>query len=278
MPLVLTQNEVTASGHVYADVLGRSYEFPSRYRRRVLAGERFVYYQGRRRADGASAQQVYLGVGVIGRIDPADDAGRLVCMIEDFVAFATPVSFKDAQGRYLERGAGERNGGPGLYFQVGVRAVDDETFERVFSAASTDTERGGALSGASSYPASETARAVDTVAMKIAEVYLAEQFPRHQVHRMAQNNPGYDFEVRGSSGVVERYIEVKGTIRRGPEFFMSEGERLFSLAHEDMYTLVVVHAIDLVAATGTPMRSDGAVAGPVAELRARQWTGRLTSL
>ena len=43
MPLVLTQNEATESGHAYADVLGESYEYPTRYRNRIREGERFVY-------------------------------------------------------------------------------------------------------------------------------------------------------------------------------------------------------------------------------------------
>ena len=68
MPLVLTQNEATESGHTYADVLGIVYEYPRRYASLVQTGEQFVYYRGRRRATGGTQPQVYLGTGVVGTI------------------------------------------------------------------------------------------------------------------------------------------------------------------------------------------------------------------
>jgi hypothetical protein len=44
LPLVLTQNEATESGHQYADELGVAYEYPTRYRNAIRTGEPFVYY------------------------------------------------------------------------------------------------------------------------------------------------------------------------------------------------------------------------------------------
>ena len=57
MPLVLTQNELTESGHDYADRLGVEYEYPTRYRNLVRTGERFVYYRGRKRAAGGTPRR-----------------------------------------------------------------------------------------------------------------------------------------------------------------------------------------------------------------------------
>jgi hypothetical protein len=45
MPIVLSTNEATASGHAYADITGAAYEYPRRYRRLITQGERFVYYR-----------------------------------------------------------------------------------------------------------------------------------------------------------------------------------------------------------------------------------------
>jgi hypothetical protein len=99
--LVLTQNESTESGHSYADELGIEYEYPTFYRRRIRTGEPLVYYRGRRRADGTLQPQVYLGAGVVGQIRPSGVEGRLICEIEDFVRFPTPVPFKHGN-EYLE--------------------------------------------------------------------------------------------------------------------------------------------------------------------------------
>ena len=71
MPLILTQNESTESGHHYADELGVEYEYPARYRNRIRTGEPFVYYPGRRRVEGASQPQAYLGTGVVARFGRA---------------------------------------------------------------------------------------------------------------------------------------------------------------------------------------------------------------
>lgn len=60
MPLVFAQNEVSLSEIDYADDLGKSYEYPSRYRKLIQTGERFVYYRGRRRA-GSSQTSFCIG-------------------------------------------------------------------------------------------------------------------------------------------------------------------------------------------------------------------------
>ncbi|WIM87432.1 hypothetical protein PT015_21745 [Candidatus Mycobacterium wuenschmannii] len=100
MPLVLTQNEVSVSDIDYADVLGMVYEYPSRYRTLIQPGERFVYYRGRRRANGSSQTPSYLGCGTVGEI--AEFGERFRCTIEDFEEFKKPVHFKEGS-RYREQ-------------------------------------------------------------------------------------------------------------------------------------------------------------------------------
>jgi hypothetical protein len=75
VPLVLTQNESTESGHTYADELGVEYEYPTLYTNRIRTGAPFVYYRGRRKAEGGLQPQVYLGVGVVGEIRPSPRPG-----------------------------------------------------------------------------------------------------------------------------------------------------------------------------------------------------------
>lgn len=82
MPLILTQNEVNLSEIEYADVLGETFEYPSRYRSKILPGEQFIYYRGRRRADGTHGRQAYLGTGLIGEVTQFGE--RLRCTITDY--------------------------------------------------------------------------------------------------------------------------------------------------------------------------------------------------
>ena len=139
MPLVLTQNEETESGHSYDDVLGVRYEFPRRYERLVVPGARFVYYRGRRRLDGGIGPQLYLGHGVVGRVTDTR-AGRLKCAIEGFRRFDPPVPFK-VEGDYLEQRAAEYGPNAGLYFRAGVREIDDATYRRILRLGQGDDQR-----------------------------------------------------------------------------------------------------------------------------------------
>jgi Protein NO VEIN, C-terminal len=274
VPLVLTQNESTESGHSYADELGVEYEYPTRYRNRIRTGEPFVYYRGRRRADGTLQPQVYLGSGVVGLIRPSRVEGRLVCAIEDFVPFAEPLPFKDA-GEYLEPLGKIPPDKAGLYFREGVREISDDTYTRILAAASAIDPSAGRRSNAGpSWASPETARLVDALAMKLALKHVRSLYAEAEVRRMPPNNPGYDIRIEFRDGATQ-YVEVKGTKRALPHFFMSEGERLFSHDHADRYTLLIVYAIDLDADTGQLLLRDGAVDAPDLTLRPVTWEGAL---
>lgn len=124
------------------------------------------------------------------------------------------------------------------------------------------------------YASPAIAREVDRVAMDLALEWVAAEFPDAVIERMPQNNPGYDILVV-ENGEPTRYIEVKGTLRPLPRFFLSENERQFSADNSDLYTLVVFYEIDLDAETGVPVRRDGEVTQEAARLRVMQWQGRL---
>lgn len=133
MPVVLTQNEVTESGHDYGDVLGVSYEYPRRYRDLIRTGERFVYYRGRRTKQGPNRPQMYLGSGVIGAINPSRTSGLLVCQIENYRPFVPPVFFKADDG-YLESAANAYGSKAGLYFRAGVRPIPEREYLNIVQA------------------------------------------------------------------------------------------------------------------------------------------------
>ena len=170
MPLILTQNEATESGHAYADVLGQSYEYPPRYRNQIRTGEQFAYYRGRRTSGGGLQPQVYLGTGVIGEITESAETGRLTCEIEDFLPFPEPLPFKDGDA-YREPQAGTyAPGQAGLYSD---RCAGDRyaTFEAIEAAGWGDSEPPpntppGVVSH--EYASPEDLKAVDAAAIDLA--------------------------------------------------------------------------------------------------------------
>jgi hypothetical protein len=276
VPLVLTQNESTESGHRYADELGVEYEYPTLYRNRIRPGEPFVYYRGRRRAEGGLQPQVYLGTGVVGAIRPSETEGRLLCSIEDFDPFTSPLPFK-LDGGYLEPLGGVPPDRAGLYFRQGVREIDEETYARILAAAAALDPSAGRRKQEAALPWAppEVARLVDEIAMEIAVGRLEADHPNAAVRRMPHNNPGYDIRLEDDAGV--RYVEVKGTTRALPHFFMSEGERLFSHDHAADYTLLIVYAVDTEERAGRVLMRDGAVGGDDLVLQPVQWEGALAA-
>jgi hypothetical protein len=276
MPLVFTQNVTTASGHSYADELGVAYEYPRRYRTWVQAGEPFVYYRGRRRPTGSLEPQVYLGVGVVGEVTPSPVLDRLICAVEDFEEFTPPVSFK-IEGEYLENLGNVPPERAGLYFRPGVRRIDEGTYARILAAAVTSDPTAGTrrLIGSMPYASPETAKLVDEIAMELALLHIAATDPHGKVQRMPHNNPGYDIRIDTVDGT--RYVEVKGTKRPIPHFYMSEGERLFAQANGDQYSLLIAFSIDTALRTGTIVVREGAIDLDEVSLRPIQWEGFVPS-
>jgi hypothetical protein len=272
MPLRLTISEATLSGHEYDDVLGVRYEFPLRYRNLVREGERFVYYRGRRRASSGVQPQAYVGTGIVGTVHSSTrDSQRLVCEIEDWCLFADPLYFKDPAGNYYESGGAQG----GFYWQVGVRRLSEAVYERIVSDAHGPEPSGAPADPSSSiqlitYPSQVTREAIDEYAMGAALKEGARIWPGDQVSRLPHNNRGFDIRV-GSASRVVRYVEVKGTTLPLPRFFMSEGERLFSQREAALYTLLVIHAIDLEQPKHLLFRHDGAVNDQVFGLTPSQW-------
>lgn len=277
MPLVLTQNDATVEGHDYADVLGQSYEYPRIYRNAIVTGERFVYYRGRRTATGAARPQVYLGTGVVGRIDDGAN-GLLTCAVEDFRPFPTPLPFKDGDAYREPRANAFPSSRTGLFFRTGVRPIDESAFDAIVAAGWGDATEWDPVVPpevvSHQYASPEDLRAVDDVAMELAQARARTVWPAATVVRMPHNNPGYDLRiVHGSE--PDDYVEVKGTRRSAPTFFLSEGERSFAERNAARYHFWVFYGIDLVARTGDVATHVGALTAPDVTLAPKQWVGTL---
>jgi len=219
---------------------------------------------------------IYFGMGIIVAIAPSPrDADRLICVIDDFQPFPIPVPFKTGASTYLEPG-GIRGGS---YYQPGVRRISDTVFqtivERAFpssmpqmeQAIAHDSPMGPLLGG---YASPEVARAIDAYAMNVAEGYIRARYAEQTVIRQAHNNPGFDLLVTVHEEVM-RYIEVKGSQFSLPRFFLTEGERQFSISHAAMYTMLVVYAIDTSARTHELLCYDGSIVEAEFVLQPTQW-------
>ena len=176
-----------------------------------------------RRRDAAAASPP--GAGVIGVIRPSRVEGRLVCCVEDFVPFATPLPFKDGDD-YLEPLGKIPPDKAGLHFREGVREISDETFRGFWPPPMRSILPPDVEPDARPRASSDTARRVDARRWN----------PRFNTFDLSIRRRGCGGCRRATrlrrsiefQGAPPRYVEVKGTTRTLPHFFMSEGERLFS--------------------------------------------------
>jgi hypothetical protein len=247
-----------------------SYEYPTRYRNLIRAGERFVYYRGRRTSAGPNQPQAYLGVGIIGAISPAPDR-RLRCAIEDYRPFAEPLPFRHADEYYETRAAG-RGSQTGLYFRQGARMLTEAEYSTIVRAARFVNET-PIDEDSPAYANARTAAALEAVSVALAVNEAQRRFPGADVQPMPHSNPGFDILINLPSGA--RYVEVKGTLGARSRFFMSEGERQFSEANADRYSLWVYCDVDLETETGRLVERDGALSGSDVALIPHQWRGEV---
>ncbi|SRR6266568_8249567 len=266
MPIVLSTNEATASGHAYADITGAAYEYPRRYRRLITSGERFVYYRGRRLPGGGTRRQSYFGVGIIGDIGPSPNRkDRLVATILDFRPFLTEVGLKWSDGKYVEPGGTAG----GRYYQLGVRRISEQVWSTVLDEG-RPTE---AAPAAAMHASPEAAAEIDAYAIRAAINHLRTRLPGARIRAMPHNNPGFDIELDGETAI--RFVEVKGTQASAPRFFITEGERQFAHANRPSYLLLVVYDIDRRSDRHQLLEHEAAEIEDAFALTPRQWVGTL---
>lgn len=263
MPVVFVEvGGVARSGHRYNDLTGVAYEYPTgRYDNWVGTGDRFVYQR-----PGVG----YVGCGIVGMKRPSPRAGRTICDVLQVQMFDEPVSLRDPSGQYFEQDPTYWK--DKVYWGRGVRRLTDSRLDAILDSADAVPE--GTGSERRRYATSADAAAVEAYSVGVASKIARGRFGG-PVTEMPRNNPGFDLRV-GNAGNPVRFVEVKGTRTLAPAFFMSEGERQFSIRNADLYTLIVVSGIDLVAGSHA-MESivDGAVHGDGFELAPTQWRGEV---
>lgn len=275
-------NDSSESSIEYADIPYVSYEYPTRYRKKIHPGRRFVYYRGRKKPGGGRQPQVYLGAGIVGEIRESLTPGRLVCQILDAEEFVEPLPFKDEHGVHLEPG-GSRSG----YFQQGVREIPEEDFLRIMALAGAgpmdglpqrpedeSTQAPFAPGPHGGYATPAVARETERQSRIAVMGFLTKALPGIEIVEMATNNPGFDLET---SVDRFRFVEVKGTSKPLPTFFLSEGERRFGDEHSDAYLLAVVYGMDLPGGTHDDIALSRAPLEPGDLLAPMQWSGRLST-
>ena len=129
-PLILVENERTEGGHYdhWQDATGERYQFPNGYKNKVIAGRRFIYYRGTRKAGGGRRIPEYFGHGVVSEVhqDPNNDPNRKkqnrkwIAYIGDYTPFPRPVEFKKGGMPYEEI--------PKNLWGVAVREISEEIY------------------------------------------------------------------------------------------------------------------------------------------------------
>ena len=268
MPLILTQNEVTVNdAHDRKDIEGEQYHYPTKYRNKVIEGERFVYYQGVNRANGKKGEAHYFGTGRIGSIwqdpDPERQKGGKIawfCKVEEYERFPEPVAAK-VDGINREQG-------PQNLFRDGVRVTDTATFEGILQASGVAEDIGS--SGKSSPPPekmkanaasnllfsptknqgggkssgrySRIAKAIGDWAERLALQLLEDiKGSSNHVHRAAiGETPGWDFDYTDANGKLHR-VEVKGTQAAAfRNIEITANELAAAKEHGDDYSLFLI--------------------------------------
>lgn len=280
MPLVFTQNEISVAEIDYADVLGEVYEYPARYRTLVQPGEAFVYYRGRRRSDGSSQTPSYLGCGIVGNITEFGD--RFRCSIEDYRPFKRPVPFKSGDF-YREPEANNRTA-IGFYYQVGVRPIDQRSFEEICEvglghpvkkiAAPRRGRTRSAEAPRTTRPRNDSA--VHNLAMALASAQVKKEWPGATLFRAPFGLP-FSFAVRLPSGKTH-HIAVKATAESRPLVRLTEDDISFSTTHAADYSMWVFYDVDVERGTANLLSHDGGIPAKEfdldAALHSGEWHGR----
>lgn len=266
MPIVLATAEgQPRSGYVYDDRTGVSYEYPDVYQRLVSEGEPFLYHMPRRG---------YTGSGVVGRITPSRRAAHHVCEILDYSKFEESVPLMSPNGHYFE--ADPQRGKYKIYWSQGVRPISVAAFGEVVAIADAQPEDED-KSGFSGYASSDAGREVERFAVRVVLGRLAAEYPGVQIAEMARNHPGFDIRVGPADDPIA-FVEVKGTQSAEPVFWMTEGERQFSIREAQRYLLMVVSGIDLTGLGGHELHvRAGGVVGDGVAMEPSQWRGRLAT-
>lgn len=106
---------------------------------------------------------------------------------------------------------------------------------------------------------------------------LEQRYPGEKITQQPYNNPGFDILV-GTLANPITYVRVKATQGHQPVFYLSEGERQFSIEHADRYLLAVVYAIHLHEETYQIALQPGRIDLTTSKLIPMYWQGKLLTV
>jgi len=134
MPVVITENDIS----VWADVTGKEYHFPRRYRNLLLPGTRVVYYKGRMtdsyfEDSRLSKKPHYFGLATVDEVfsDPASSKGDLYAFLKDFQLFERAVLAKQEENYFEEISASKATN----YWRDAVRVISEDVYKSIFNVA-----------------------------------------------------------------------------------------------------------------------------------------------
>ena len=294
MPLVLVHNDVvTNPAHLWNDIEGVHYHYPSKYQGKIKTGEPFVYYRGVHRLGGKRGEAQYVGFGRIGSIWPDPDLKEKsrrawYCGIEDYQRFSIPVPAK-IDGVTLEDI-------PRNLWRDGVRLLDQAVYDRIMQlgnandsspvAPATVTQlnivasdaliipaalidAGGGNRRTGNYRKSKRAKEIGDWAEVVVLRYITEQVTgsTNCTHRAAiGETPGWDIDYLDQAGVLQR-VEVKGTTAAAfVAVELTVGEMNAAQSHGSNYWLY------LVAGCLTESPKVQAIRDPASQLNEGVWS------
>lgn len=117
--------------NIYHDITGQIYTFPPKYRTLLLPGTKVVYHRAAAKKaadkipDSLSDESHYFGIAQIGNVDLTDD-GNYRATIINYVPFKYPVNIHRPDGEYYE--------GPSVFFQQGVRKINQRIYDDIKAA------------------------------------------------------------------------------------------------------------------------------------------------
>jgi hypothetical protein len=197
----------------------------------------------------------------------------MVCSVLDYWPFQTAVPFKQEAGGYFESGA-ERRG----YFQRGVRVIAEKDFQHIMEAAGESERSCESLATPQlkpdvamgpAYASPNNILEIESFATEVAQKEIARRWTNARIEVQPRNNPGFDMLVDTHDELL--YVEVKGTERCVPQFFITDGELQFSLRQKSRFVLLVVYGINRVSGAYNILWHQGAVSEEFFKLRPVQW-------
>lgn len=114
----------------------------------------------------------------------------------------------------------------------------------------------------------------EEAALQLVTDLLRQRYPNVPIRQQPVHTVGFNILV-GSLPQPVAYVNVKATPGPSPTFWLSEGERIFSLRHADCYILALVYQLDLATNTHRVAFHHGPLTADRLILKPQHWQAQL---